>query len=37
VTDFSKYSPGATGALAGDFFVPDEIFAQTDTKVTGFL
>ncbi|PSJ60485.1 SDR family oxidoreductase [Kumtagia ephedrae] len=32
VTDFSKYAPGA-GPLAGDFFVPDEVFARTDTKV----
>ena len=37
VTDFSKYSPGATGPLAGDFFVPDEVFARTDTKVTGLF
>ena len=33
VTDFSKYAPGAKGPLAGDFFVPDAVFAQTDTKV----
>jgi citronellol/citronellal dehydrogenase len=37
VTDFSKYSPGANGPLAGDFFVPDEVFARTDTKVTGMF
>ena len=34
VMDFSVYGPGATGPLAGDFFVPDEVFARTDTKVT---
>ncbi|QDC00151.1 NAD(P)-dependent oxidoreductase [Mesorhizobium sp. 8] len=33
VTDFSHYAPGAKGPLAGDFFVPDEVFARTDTKV----
>jgi len=33
VTDFSKYAPGAKGPLAGDFFVPDEVLARTDTKV----
>ena len=33
VTDFSVYSPGATGPLAADFFVPDEVFERTDTKV----
>jgi citronellol/citronellal dehydrogenase len=33
VTDFSKYAPGAKGPLAGDFFVPDEVFEKTDTKV----
>lgn len=37
VTDFSKYAPGAKGALAGDFFVPDEVFARTETKVTGLF
>ena len=37
VADFSKYARGAKGPLAGDFFVPDEVFARTDTKVTGFL
>ncbi|WP_054310669.1 NAD(P)-dependent oxidoreductase [Mesorhizobium sp. 1M-11] len=37
VTDFSKYAPGAKGALAGDFFVPDEVFARTQTKVTGLF
>lgn len=33
VTDFSVYSPTATGPLAGDFFVPDEAFARSPTKV----
>ena len=33
VTDFSKYAPGAKGPLAGDFFVPDEVFEKTETKV----
>ncbi|MGD9916366.1 MAG: SDR family oxidoreductase [Rhizobiaceae bacterium] len=33
VTDFDGYAPGAKGPLAGDFFVPDEVFAQTPTKV----
>ncbi|MBO6903291.1 MAG: NAD(P)-dependent oxidoreductase [Rhizobiaceae bacterium] len=37
VTDFSKYAPGATGPLAADFFVPDEAFAKTDTKVGGMV
>jgi citronellol/citronellal dehydrogenase len=32
-TDFSKYAPGAKGPLAGDFFVPDEVFEKTETKV----
>ena len=35
VTDFSVYSPGATGPLAADFFVPDEVFAKSPTKVMG--
>ena len=35
VTDFSGYAPGVNGPLAGDFFVPDEVFGKTDTKVTG--
>lgn len=34
VTDFSKYAPGVTGALAGDFFVPDTMLEQTQTEVT---
>ena len=33
VSDFSVYAPGATGPLAGDFFVPDEVFANSQTKV----
>jgi len=33
VTDFSPYAPGATGKLAGDFFVPDEVFERVPTKV----
>ncbi|TIT51842.1 MAG: short chain dehydrogenase, partial [Mesorhizobium sp.] len=33
VNDFSVYAPGATGPLAGDFFVPDEVFANSDTKI----
>jgi citronellol/citronellal dehydrogenase len=33
VTDFSVYAPGAKGALAGDFFVPDAVFERTSTKV----
>lgn len=35
MTDFSRYAPGARGPLAGDFFVPDEVFARTGTKVVG--
>ncbi|WP_127522484.1 NAD(P)-dependent oxidoreductase [Mesorhizobium sp. Z1-4] len=37
VTDFAKYAPGATGPLAADFFVPDEVFAKSDTKVGGMV
>jgi citronellol/citronellal dehydrogenase len=33
VTDFSVYAPNAKGPLAGDFFVPDEVFARSETKV----
>ncbi|MBX3570461.1 MAG: NAD(P)-dependent oxidoreductase [Rhizobiaceae bacterium] len=33
VTDFSHYAPGAKGALAGDFFVPDAVFERLPTKV----
>jgi citronellol/citronellal dehydrogenase len=35
VTDFSHYAPGAKGPLAADFFVPDEAFARSETKITG--
>jgi citronellol/citronellal dehydrogenase len=34
VTDFSIYAPGTDGKLAGDFFVPDEVFAAVPTKVS---
>ncbi|OQM76933.1 SDR family oxidoreductase [Manganibacter manganicus] len=37
ITDFSRYAPQATGPLAGDFFVPDEVLARTDTKLTRLL
>lgn len=37
VSDFSIYAPSAKGPLAGDFFVPDEVFARTETKVTGLF
>jgi citronellol/citronellal dehydrogenase len=33
VSDFSVYSAEATGPLAGDFFVPDEVFARSDSKI----
>ncbi len=33
VTDFSKYAPGYDGPLAGDFFVPDEVFDRLPTNV----
>ncbi len=33
VRDFSVYAPGATGPLAADFFVPEEVFARTDTRL----
>lgn len=33
VTDFSAYAPGAKGPLAGDFFVPDEVFSRSKTEV----
>lgn len=33
VTDFAKYAPGAEGPLAADYFVPDEVFERTDTKL----
>ncbi len=32
VTDFSRYAE-TEGPLAADFFVPDEVFSATDTKV----
>lgn len=32
-TDFAKYAPGYDGPLAGDFFVPDEVFDRLPTKV----
>ena len=34
VTDFSVYAPDARGPLAADFFVPDEVFERSDTKVS---
>jgi citronellol/citronellal dehydrogenase len=37
VTDFSAYAPGAKGPLAADFFVPDEVFARTDTRLAGLF
>jgi len=37
VTDFSIYSPGAKGPLAADFFVPDEAFKASPTKVVGAI
>ncbi|SFO01930.1 citronellol/citronellal dehydrogenase [Mesorhizobium sp. NFR06] len=33
ITDFSLYAPGGADQLAGDFFVPDEVFANSQTKV----
>jgi citronellol/citronellal dehydrogenase len=33
VTDFSGYAPGYDGPLAGDFFVPDEVFDSVPTEV----
>ncbi len=33
VTDFAQYAPGYDGPLAGDFFVPDEVFDAVPTKV----
>ncbi len=33
VTDFSKYQHPEADALAGDFFVPDEVFERSPTKV----
>ena len=34
VTDFSAYAPNATGPLAADFFVPDDVFERSETKVS---
>jgi citronellol/citronellal dehydrogenase len=33
VTDFSKYAASGADRLAADFFVPDDVFARTKTKV----
>ena len=33
ITDFSEYAPGFDGPLAGDFFVPDEVFDSVPTEV----
>ena len=33
VTDFAQYAPGYDGPLAGDFFVPDEVFDRLPTKI----
>jgi citronellol/citronellal dehydrogenase len=33
VADFSVYAPRAKGPLAGDFFVPDAVFENSETKV----
>jgi len=33
ITDFSEYAPGYDGPLAGDFFVPDEVFDRLPTKI----
>jgi citronellol/citronellal dehydrogenase len=33
VTDFGQYAAGVAGPLAGDFFVPDEVFERSPTKV----
>jgi citronellol/citronellal dehydrogenase len=33
VSDFSIYAPDASGPLAADFFVPDAVFDNSDTKV----
>jgi len=34
VADFSRYAPAAGDRLAADFFVPDEVFARSPTRVT---
>src|SRR5690606_28855103 len=33
VTDFTVYSPEASGPLAADFFVPEEAFERSTTKL----
>jgi citronellol/citronellal dehydrogenase len=33
VSDFSAYAREAAGPLAGDFFVPDEVFARSDSRI----
>ncbi len=33
VTDFSGYAPGYDGPLAGDFFVPDDVFERSPTNI----
>ncbi len=33
VEDFAQYAPHGEDTLAGDFFVPDEVFEQVKTKV----
>jgi len=33
ITDFSKYQHDGAKVLMADFFVPDEVFARSDTKV----
>lgn len=37
ITDLSAYAPGAKGALAADFFVPDEAFERSATEVMGIM
>ena len=33
VSDFTQYAPNGDEGLVGDFFVPDEVFEQVNTKV----
>jgi citronellol/citronellal dehydrogenase len=33
VSDFSAFAREAAGPLAGDFFVPDEVFARSDSRI----
>ena len=33
ISDFSHYAPGYDGPLAGDFFVPDDIFDSVPTEI----